>query len=135
MWNFQERIRKGVEFARAINKKAKYFRDPLFRPCYFQGVLHSFIESHLQWISIFPEFPRQTWKLQWSIYKGISSTNLLVFFFLEQTTDSQTFFSGCWDTVPTALAWNIFLNLPKNKICYRLHPKYTSFSCFSIICS
>ena len=24
---------------------------------------------------------------------------------------------------------------PQNKLCYRLHPKYTGFSCFPIICS
>ena len=63
---------------------------PLFWPWYLQGVLHTFMDSHLQWTSIFPEFPRQTQKRQWSIYKAISWATLLVFF-LEQSTDRQNF--------------------------------------------
>ena len=89
-WNFLEWIRKGMEFWGVINKKVTQFRGSLFWPLYFEGVLHTFMESHLQWPSIFPEFPKQTKKLQWSIYKDIFSTTLLVFF-LEQTTDRQIY--------------------------------------------
>ena len=58
------------------------------------------------------------------------------FFFLEQTTDRLIdllfwilrYFVHC-----TAL--ELFPELPQNKICYRLRPKYMSFSCFPMICS
>ena len=57
-------------------------------------------------------------------------------FFLEKATDRQIDFlfqvlkylAHCTDLerLPEP---------PQNKICYILHPKYTSFSCFPIICS
>ena len=61
---------------------------------------------------------------------------LLVFFFLEQTTDRET------DLLAWVLRSPAYCNaleplpeFPQNNICYRLQPKYTSFSCFSTICS
>ena len=59
-----------------------------------------------------------------------------LFFFLEQTTDRQIdllFWVLRYPAQCTGL--ELFLEPPKNKICYRLHTKYTSFSCFQIICS
>ena len=44
------------------------------------------------------------------------------------------FLSRCWDIYPAhCTGLELFLELPQNKICYILHPKYTSFSCFPII--
>ena len=43
------------------------------------------------------------------------------------------FLSRCWDIYPAhCTGLELFLELPQNKICYILHPKYTSFSCFPI---
>ena len=83
--------------------------------------------------SIFSKFPGQTLKLQWSIYKSISWTTLLVFF-LE--TDLQIDVL-CWVLRYPAHCTDIELlpEPPQNKIYYRLHRKYTSFSCSPIICS
>ena len=58
------------------------------------------------------------------------------FFFLEQTTDRQIdllFWVLRYPAHCTGL--ELLPEPPQNKICYRLHPKYTSFSCFSIICN
>ena len=59
-----------------------------------------------------------------------------LFFFLEQTTDRET------DLLAWVLRSPAYCNaleplpeFPQNNICYRLQPKYTSFSCFSTICS
>ena len=57
-------------------------------------------------------------------------------FFLEQTTDRQTdllFWVLRYPAHCTALQH--LPEPPQNKICYRLHPKYTYFSCFPIIWS
>ena len=57
-------------------------------------------------------------------------------FFLEQTTDRQIdllFWVLRYPTHCTAL--ELLPEPSQNKICHRLHPKYTSFSCFPIICS
>ena len=52
-------------------------------------------------------------------------------FFLEQTLiDRWTFCSRCWDIYPAHCTG---LELPRNKFCYILHPKYKSFSCCPII--
>ena len=73
--------------------------------------------SHVLWPSVFPEFPRQNF-LETSaeyIYKGISSTTLLVLF-LEHSTDWQIDLLF-WVLIYPAncVAKNFFLNLSKMK--------------------
>ena len=48
-------------------------------------------------------------------------------FFSEQPTDN-IYSAHCTSLEP-------FPELPENEICYLLHPKYTYFSCFPIICT
>ena len=74
----------------------------------------------------------------------ISKTNLetsveysqppCLFFFLEQTTDRQIDLLFWLLRYPGHfIALELLAEPPQNKICYRLHPKYTSFSRFPII--
>ena len=50
--------------------------------------------------------------------------------------DRWIFFSKCWDIYPAHYTGlELFLELHQNKICYILHPKYTSLPCFPIICT
>ena len=73
--------------------------------------------------------------LQWSIYKGISSITLFAFF-LEQTTDRKIDLLLLVMRSPAqCTGLGLILETLQNKICNRLHPKCTSFSCFPIICS
>ena len=58
------------------------------------------------------------------------------FFFLEQTTDRQMdLLFWILRYLAHCTAVELFPEPPQNKFCYRLHPKYTSFSCFPTICS
>ena len=58
------------------------------------------------------------------------------FFSNRPLIDKWTFCSRSWDKYPAhCTGLELFPELPHNKICYILHPKYTSFSCFPIICS
>ena len=57
-------------------------------------------------------------------------------FFLEQITDRQIdllFWVLRYPAHSTGL--ELLPEPPQNKICYILHPKYMSFSCFPTICS
>ena len=59
-----------------------------------------------------------------------------LFFFLEQITDRHIdllFWVLRYPAHCTGL--ELPPEPPQNRICYILHPKYSSFSCFSIICS
>ena len=117
MWNLLRWIRIGVKFKRMVNKKAISFRGPLFWPSDFPGVYINFMGSHVLWPSVFPEFPRQNF-LETSaeyIYKGISSTTLLVLF-LEHSTDWQIDLLF-WVLIYPAncVAKNFLLNLSKMK--------------------
>ena len=58
------------------------------------------------------------------------------FFWNTPLIDRWTFYSRCWEIYPAhCTGLELFLELSQNKICYILHPKYTSFSCFPIICT
>ena len=76
----------------------------------------------------------KAWNLQgWSTKKPQPPC---LFFFLEQTTDREInlpFWVLRYPAHCTGL--ELLPKPPQNKLCYRLHPKYTSFSCFPIICS
>ena len=62
------------ELERAWNLQRRSTKKPhslgvlFFWPWYFQGMLQTFMESHLQWTSVFPEFPRQNLETSVSIY-------------------------------------------------------------------
>ena len=83
-------------------------------------------------------------------FSRISKTNLILveylkgrflnpiacFFWNRPLIDRWIFCSRCWDIYPVhCTGLEIFPELSQNKICYILHPKHTSFSCFSIICT
>ena len=58
------------------------------------------------------------------------------FFWNRSLVDRWNFFSKCWDIYPAHYAGlELFLELHQNKICYILHPKYTSLPSFPIICT
>ena len=132
MWNFRERIRKGMEFTRVIKKKPGVQGSSFLVLGFSSGVAHYYGIT----LAMTLDFP------------GISKINLemlveylqrhflnhCLFFFLEHTTDRQI------DLLLWALRYPIHCTLlehfpqpPQNKICYRLHPKYTPFSCFPVI--
>ena len=145
-WNFLERIRKGVELAQVIKKKkATQFRGPLFwfvlgifKECYTLLWNHTCNELRFfqnsqykprNFSGVFAKaFPQQPQPCLFFLF--------VCFFFLEQTTDRQI------DLLLWVLRYRAhFTGLElhpepsQNKICFKLHPKYTSFSCFPIICS
>ena len=55
-------------------------------------------------------------------------------FFPEQTTDRQIDLMFLVLRYPAHCTGLELIEPPQNKICYRLHPKYTPFFCFPIIC-
>ena len=58
------------------------------------------------------------------------------FFWNNLVIDRWTFCSRCWDRYPVhCTGLKVFPKLLQNKICYILHPKYTSFFYFLIICT
>ena len=70
------------------------------------------------------------------VFTKVFSLPSCLFFFLEQTTDKQIDLLFWILRYPAHSTGLEFLpEPPQNKICYRLHPKYTSFSCFPIFCS
>ena len=128
MWNFQEWFIKGVEFIREINKRATYFRCPVFSALRFSwGVTHFYGITRamtFDFLRIFKTNPETSME-----YLKKHFLNHLACFFLEQTTDRQIYF---WVLrYPTYCnSVELLPESPQNKIYYRLHPKYTSFSCF-----
>ena len=77
MWNFQDWIRKVVEFSVVANRKLHRVSKGYFLALGFPGSI-TLTELHWQRALIFPNFPRQTLKLQWNISKDVSPTSLLV---------------------------------------------------------
>ena len=137
MWNFQECIRYGVEYPGVTTKKPhRVSRGPLFRYWNFQGC-NIFLWNccnHELWF--FQNFKHRPRKFDGLFTKAFPQPHSLSFFFLEQTTDRET------DLLAWVLRSPAYCNaleplpeFPQNNICYRLQPKYTSFSCFSTICS
>ena len=62
--------------------------------------------------------------------------HLACFFWNSPLIERWTFCSRRWDIYPAlCIELELFPELPQNKICDILHPKYTSFSCFLIICT
>ena len=97
---------------------------PFLALVFLMGITH-FYQITLAMNFDFSKISKKNLKNSQSIYKERHFLNLpSCFFFWNRPLI---------DTLPTALVQNFFLNLPK-KVCYRLHPKYTSFSCFPIIC-
>ena len=104
-----------------------FFGLGIFKGCY--TILWNHTCNEFQFFQNFQDKPRNI------IHKDISSTTLLVFF-LKQTTDRQIDFLFWVLRYPNHCTGLEFLLEPaQNKICYRLHPKYTSFFCFLIVCS
>ena len=58
------------------------------------------------------------------------------FYFLEPITDRQIDLLFWMLRYPAqCIDLELLPEFPQNKICYILHPKYTPFSCFPIVCS
>ena len=135
LWNFLEWIRKGVELQGWSTKKPHslgvlFFGLGIFKGCH--TLLRNHICNELRFFQNFYDKPRN--------FSGVFTKAFpqppCLLFFLKQTTDKQIdllfwvlrYLAHC-----TGL--ELFPEPPQNKICYRLHLKYTSFSCFPIICS
>ena len=124
MWNSWSKYQKRSGIYKGDQQKSHIVQGlPILPWVFSRGVTH-FYRSSLA----------MTFK-----FSRVSKTNLtsvLLVFFLEQTTDRKIellFLVFRYPAQYTGLE-----RLPpeplQNKICYRLHPKYTSFSCFPIIC-
>ena len=62
--------------------------------------------------------------------------NHLVCFILEQTPDRQIHLLFLVLRYPAHCnGLELLPESPQNKFCYRLHPKYTAFSCFPVVCT
>ena len=136
IWNFLEWIRKGVEFASVINQKPRSLGVPFFDLGIFKRrytLLWNRTCNELRFFQNFEDKPRNFGGV---FTKAFPQPPCLFFFFLEQTTDRQIDFLFWVLRYPAhCTALELLSEPPQNKIYYRLHPKYTSFSCFPIICS
>ena len=130
-----------VEKNRKINNRGgrlfgtrKQFRVPFFGPGIFKGC-YTFLWNHTcTELRFFQKFQGKPRNFSGVFTKAFPQQPCL-FFFLEHTTDRQidSLFWGLKQ--PTHCnGIELLSEPPQNKIYYRLHPKYTSFSCFPIIC-
>ena len=124
-WNLQEWSTKKPN-----SLGVPFFGLGIFKGCY--TLLWNHTCNELRFFQNFQDKPRN--------FSGVFTKAFpqppCLFFFLEQTTDRQIdllFWVLRYPAHCTGL--ELLPEPPQNKICYRLHPKYTSFSCFPIICS
>ena len=114
MSNFWSELERTWNLQEWSTKKPQSLRVPFFGHGIFKGCctpLWNHSCNKLRFSQNFQDKPRNFSRI---FTKAFSQPPCSVFF-LEQTTDRQTFFFGYWDTLPTALPYNIFLNLPKIK--------------------
>ena len=111
MWNFLEWIRKCV----GDQEKSHIASVSLFLTLGFsRGVIHFYVIT-LAITFNFSRISKTNLETQWSIYKGISSTTLLVFF-PEQTIDRYIDLLFWVLRFPAhCTGVELFLNLPKIK--------------------
>ena len=129
-WNILEKIRKGVGFTRTINQDN--FRGPLFGLGIFKRC------NTLLWNRTCYDFSRiSKTNLETSVeYLQRHFFNHLVCFILEQTPDRQIHLLFLVLRYPAHCnGLELLPESPQNKFCYRLHPKYTAFSCFPVVCT
>ena len=107
-----------------------FFGLGIFKGCY--TLLWSRTCNDLRFFQNFQDKPRN--------FSGVFTEAFpqppCLFFVLEQTTDRQIdllFWVLSYPAHCTGI--ELLPEPPQNKICYILHLKYTSFSCFPIICS
>ena len=123
-WNEFE-CSQGWSTKKLRNLGVPFFDLGIFKECY-----HKFMESQL-----FQNFQDKSRNFSGLFTKDFSQPPCL-FFFLEQTTDWQIDILFWVLTYPAhCTGLELLPEPPQNKICYRLHPKYTSFSCFPIVWS
>ena len=126
---------EGRGIYKGDQKKPHSLGISFFGLCVFRG-FYTFLWNHpcyeLQFLQNFQDKPRNIS----IVFTKANPQPPCLFFFLEQTTDRQIdllFWVLRYPAHCTGL--ELLPEPPQNKICYRLHPKYTSFSCFPIICS
>ena len=96
-------------------KKPHSLRSPLLAMVFSKGVT-DFYEIALTMIFDFTRMSKPNPEISVEYLKRHFLNHPACFFFLEQTTDRQIdLCSGCWDTLPTSLPNNFFLNLSKRK--------------------
>ena len=135
MWNFPQWIRRawnlqGWSTGKPHGLGIPFFGLGIFKGCY--TILWNRAWNELWFFQNFQKKPRN--------FNGIFTKAFpqppYLLFFLEQTTDRQIdllFWVLRYPAHSTGL--ELLPELPYNKICYRLHQKYTPFPCFPITCS
>ena len=133
MWNFLEWIRKGMEFARVINKKTigvLFFGLGIFEGCYTLSLNHTC--SDFRFFQNFQDKPR---KFSGVFTKTFPQPPCLFFSGADHCQTDRPLVLGA--EIPCPLHWprNSSWTFPKQNLLQITSKKYTSFFCFPIICS